>query len=178
MRDCPICPDSPCKPEYHAASRSIRAYLRERVDLALLSQPSREDLTAPKRQIVAKRPEDAPAVDVRPAKTPKPKRDPNTGRGGPRAPIAKGITAEMILARQAAGETIMRIAADLGCAFSYIDKIVARAQEKDASGVIARTREALRVCPVEGCGRTKKPSSAVCRYCKAKGLGASERSAA
>ena len=27
-RECPICPDSPCTPEYHAASASIHEYLR------------------------------------------------------------------------------------------------------------------------------------------------------
>jgi hypothetical protein len=167
--NCRLCPGPACDPAFHASSARVRAWLRERVT-AILSQPSRAELLAPKRQEVPRRPEGAPAVGVIPSpqtlaanRARKEKRD------------ARGLTVEAILARQREGATLMQIAEEYSCSFALVSKKLRLACD---SSEFRAAYQALRTCPTPECGRVKWPSRPVCNRCATAARALAKRKAA
>jgi hypothetical protein len=153
---CRLCPGHACDPAFHASSARVRAWLRERVT-AILSQPSREDLLAPKRQEVPRRPEGAPAVDVRPAK-------PKQTSAATRARRVAQSVIQAMLRRRAEGATLRQIAEEFGLNLTTAAKRLSLAQQQ----AVAEGRselEDLKRCP--DCQGKKRASRERCHRCAA-----------
>lgn len=154
MTDCHLC-HGPHDPEFHAMNARHHKMLRADVTRYLsVPLPKSGPLHIQKSQ------EPKPRGIATVPREPKPRPQIQVGvdRGG-RPPIS-ALTAEVILERQAKGETIAAIAATFGCCVGLVAKRLRAARKAKTAGYVA-----LRKCPTPGCGKPKWPSRPHCNLC-------------
>jgi AraC-like DNA-binding protein len=140
----------------HAATVSIRGWLKERIDL-VLSAPA--IIEAPKRQPVVERAAQTPVrlnrVERMRSKVPKQRRTPK-----PKAAPRHKLTGEYVLAQLRGGKTTYTLARELGMHPSYVSR---RLHEYTDTPEGAAAYAAMVTC---GCKRVKRPEQPACCYCR------------
>jgi hypothetical protein len=156
LTQCHLC--GPChSAEIHAASLSIRGWLKERIDLVLSAPVAPE---APKRQPVVERVAQAPVrlnrVERMRSKCPVKRRASPKPKAAPR----QTLTGEYVLARIQGGTTTYTLARELGMHPSYVSR---RLHEYAETPEGATAYTALVTC---GCGKAKRPEQPACAQCR------------